>query len=158
MSGREPITKEGYKLLQEELKRLKTIERPKVIEAIAEARGHGDLSENAEYDAAKEKQGFIEGRIAEIDSKIACCDIIDIAKLSGDRVVFGATVTLCDIDTDNEVTYKIVGVDEADVKTGKISIQSPIARGLIGKELNDEVTITTPAGKKEFEITDVSFI
>ncbi len=158
MSGREPITKEGYKLIQEELKRLKIIERPKVIEAIAEARGHGDLSENAEYDAAKEKQGFIEGRIAEIESKIACCDIIDISKLGGHRVVFGATVTLCDIDTDKEVTYKIVGIDEADVKTGKISIQSPIARGLIGKEVNDEVTITTPAGKKEFEIIDVSFI
>lgn len=158
MSGREPITAEGHKALQEELKRLKTIERPKVIEAIAVARDHGDLSENAEYDAAKEKQGFIEGRIKEIESKLAACDIIDISRLSGDKVVFGATVTLSDIDTEKEVTYKIVGVDEADVKTGKISIQSPIARGLIGKCVDDEVTIATPAGKKEFEIVDVSFI
>lgn len=158
MSGREPITAEGHKALQEELKRLKTIERPKVIEAIAVAREHGDLSENAEYDAAKEKQGFIEGRIKEIESKLAACDIIDISRLSGDKVVFGATVTLSDIDTEKEVTYKIVGVDEADVKTGKISIQSPIARGLIGKSLYDEVSIATPAGKKEFEIVEVSFI
>lgn len=157
MSGREPITVEGHKSLQMELKRLKSVERPKVIDAIAVARDHGDLSENAEYDAAKEKQGFIEGRIKEIESKLAACDIIDISKLSGDKVVFGATVTLSDIDTDKEVTYKIVGVDEADVKTGKISIQSPIARGLIGKSVDDEVTISTPAGKKEFEIIEVSF-
>jgi len=158
MSGREPITAEGHKALQKELKRLKNVERPKVIEAIAEARSHGDLSENAEYDAAKEKQGFIEGRIKEIESKLAACDIIDISRLSGDKVVFGATVTLSDIDTEKEVTYKIVGVDEADVKTGKISIQSPIARGLIGKNLYDEVSIATPSGKKEFEIVEVSFI
>jgi len=157
MSGREPITAEGHKMLQEELKRLKTVERPRVIEAIAVARAHGDLSENAEYDAAKEKQGFIEGRIKDIENKLAACDIIDVSKLSGDKVVFGATVTLCDIDNDSEVTYKIVGMDEADVKTGKISVQSPIARGLIGKEIHDEVTIVTPAGKREFEITDVSF-
>jgi len=157
MSGREPVTVEGHKMLQDELKRLKTIERPRVIEAIAIARAHGDLSENAEYDAAKEKQSFIEGRIKEIESKIAFCEIIDISKLSGDRVVFGSTVTICEIDTDREVTYKIVGADEADVKTGKISVQSPIARGLIGKRLNDEVTISTPAGRKEYEIMDVSF-
>lgn len=157
MSGREPVTVEGHKMLQDELKRLKTIERPRVIEAIAIARAHGDLSENAEYDAAKEKQSFIEGRIKEIESKIAFCEIIDVSKLGGDRVVFGSTVTICEIDTDKEVTYKIVGADEADVKTGKISVQSPIARGLIGKKLNDEVTINTPAGRKEYEIMDVSF-
>lgn len=158
MSGREPITVEGHKSLQEEFKRLKSIERPKVIEAIAVAREHGDLSENAEYDAAKEKQGFIEGRIKEIETKLPACDIIDISKLSGNKVVFGATVTLCDVDTDKEVTYKIVGVDEADVKTGKISVLSPIARGLIGKNVDDEVSIKTPSGNKEFEIIEVSFI
>ncbi len=153
----EPMTLEGHKALQEEVKHLKSVERHKVIEAIAVAREHGDLSENAEYDAAKEKQGFVEGRIKDIDSKLAGCDVIDISKLSGDKVVFGATVTLCDTDTDTEVTYKIVGMDEADIKIGKISVQSPIARGLIGKHLDDEVSITTPAGKKEFEIIDVSF-
>ena len=139
------------------MKRLKTIERPKVIDAIAVARAHGDLSENAEYDAAKEKQSFIEGRIKEVESRLAFCEIIDVSKLSGERVVFGSTVTICDIDTDKESTYKIVGVDEADVKIGKISVLSPIARGLIGKNLNDEVTIITPSGNKEYEIVDVSF-
>ncbi len=157
MSGREPITVEGHRMLQEELKRLKTIERPRVIEAIAVARAHGDLSENAEYDAAKEKQSFVEGRIKEIESKLSFCEIIDVSKLSGEKVVFGSTVTICDVDTDKEMTYKIVGVDEADVKTGKISVLSPIARGLIGKNLNDEVAITTPAGNKEYEIVDISF-
>lgn len=157
MSDREPITVEGHQMLQAELKNLKSVERPKVIEAIAVAREHGDLSENAEYDAAKEKQGFIEGRIKQIGSKMAACDIIDISKLSGDKIVFGATVTLCNIDDDSEVTYKIVGMDEADVKVGKISIQSPIARGLIGKHVDDEVVIVTPAGKKEFEVVKVSF-
>jgi transcription elongation factor GreA len=157
MEGREPITLEGHKALQEELKRLKITERPRVIEAIATARDHGDLSENAEYDAAKEKQAFVEGRIKEIDSKLACCEIIDISKLSGDRVVFGATVTICDVETDKEVTYKIVGLDEADVSAGRISVQSPIARGLIGKSVGDEVSITTPAGSKEYEIEDVTF-
>jgi transcription elongation factor GreA len=157
MEGREPITLEGHKALQEELKRLKITERPRVIEAIATARDHGDLSENAEYDAAKEKQAFVEGRIKEIDSKLACCEIIDISKLSGDKVVFGATVTICDVDADKEVTYKIVGLDEADVNAGRISVQSPIARGLIGKSVGDEVSITTPAGSKEYEIEDVTF-
>jgi transcription elongation factor GreA len=157
MEGREPITLEGHKALQEELKRLKITERPRVIEAIATARDHGDLSENAEYDAAKEKQAFVEGRIKEINSKLACCEIIDISKLSGDRVVFGATVTICDVETDKEVTYKIVGLDEADVSAGRISVQSPIARGLIGKSVGDEVSITTPAGSKEYEIENVTF-
>lgn len=157
MSGREPTTKEGHKMLQDELKNLKIVERPKIIEAIAVARDHGDLSENAEYDAAKDKQGFIEGRIKEIETRLSGCDIIDISKLSGERVVFGATVTICDIDADKEVTYKIVGVDEADVNAGKISVLSPIARGLIGKNLGDEVVITTPAGNKEYEIVDVFF-
>lgn len=157
MSGREPTTVEGHKKLQEELKRLKIQERPKVIEAIAVARAHGDLSENAEYDAAKEKQSFVEGRIKEIESRLAFCEIIDITKLSGEKVVFGATVTICDVDTDKESTYKIVGLDEADVKIGKISVLSPIARGLIGKNVGDEVVITTPSGSKEYEIVNVLF-
>ncbi len=157
MSRREPITREGFRMLQEELKRLKTVERPNVIKAIAEARGHGDLSENAEYDAAKEKQAFIEGRIKEIESKLASCEVIDVSRLDGERVVFGATVTLSDINGGKEVTYKIVGVDEADVKAGKISINSPIAKGLIGKYIDDEVRINTPSGIKEYEIVDITF-
>ncbi len=157
MSTREPVTTEGHKKLQEELKKLITVERPAVIAAIAEARSHGDLSENAEYDAAKDKQGFVEGRIKEVETRIATAEIIDITKLSGDKVVFGATVTLSDYDTEKEVTYKIVGVDEADVKQGKISINSPIARGLIGKHLDEDVKITTPAGVKEYEIIDIVF-
>ena len=157
MSVREPVTMEGHKKLQDELKRLITVERPAVIAAIAEARSHGDLSENAEYDAAKDKQGFVEGRIKEVETRLATAEVIDVSKLSGDKVLFGATVTLCDYDTDKEVTYKIVGVDEADVKEGKISVYSPIARGLIGKHLDDDVKISTPSGVKEYEIIDIVF-
>ncbi len=157
MSKREPMTKEGFNLLQEELKRLKKTERPNVIQAIADAAAHGDLSENAEYDAAKEKQSFIEGRIKEIETKIAASDVIDVSQLSGNKVVFGATVTLAESESGKEVSYKIVGVDEADVKAGKISVISPIARGLIGKELDDEVKINTPSGVKEYEIIDIEF-
>lgn len=157
MSRREPMTREGFNLLQEELKRLKKTERPNIIQAIADAAAHGDLSENAEYDAAKEKQSFVEGRIKEIETKVATADVIDISQLSGDRVVFGATVTLVDAESGKEVSYKIVGVDEADVKKEKISILSPIARGLIGKDLDDEVKISTPSGIKEYEIVGIEF-
>jgi len=151
------MTREGFNSLQEELKRLKKFDRPNVIRAIAEAAAHGDLSENAEYDAAKEKQSFIEGRIKEIETKIATSDIIDVSQLSGDRIVFGATVTLAETESGNEVSYKIVGVDEADVKAGKISVVSPLARGLIGKEVDDEVKISTPSGIKEYEILGIEF-
>ena len=133
-----PMTFEGYKNLEAELKRLKTIERPEIIKAISEAREHGDLSENAEYHAAKEKQSFIEGRVAEIEDKLRRAQVIDVSKLSGDRVQFGATITLADEETDEEISYQIVGIDEADVESGRISISSPLARALINKEVNDK--------------------
>src|ERR1700710_1774490 len=139
-----PMTDAGYRALDEELKRLKSVERPSVIAAISEARLHGDLSENAEYHAAKERQGWIEGRIAEIEDKIARAQIIDVSKLSGAQVKFGATVSLVDEDTEEEARYQIVGDHEADVKSGKISISSPIARAMIGKEGGDVVEVNTP--------------
>src|SRR6201747_2126034 len=139
-----PMTGEGYRTLDEELKRLKTIKRPSVIAAISEARAHGDLSENAEYHAAKERQGWIEGRIAEIEDKISRAQVIDVSKLSGAQVKFGATVSLVDEDTEQEARYQIVGDHEADVKSGKISISSPIARAMIGKEGGDVVEVNTP--------------
>lgn len=151
------MTKKGYQLLQEELKRLKAIERPMVIQAIAEARAHGDLSENAEYSAAKEKQSFIEGRINEIGDKLARAHVIDTSNLSSDKVVFGATVSLIDLDSGEEVQYRIVGVDEADLKAGKISITSPVARALIGHPLGDVVKVRVPSGVKEYEIIDIYF-
>lgn len=155
---RYPVTENGAKLLREELLRLKTKERPAVIMAIAEARSHGDLSENADYDAAKERQGFIEGRIRELESKISHMQIIDPASLNaGGRVVFGATVILDNYADDTEITYKIVGEDEANVKEGKISVTSPIARGLMGKMIGDEVTIQTPKGEAKFEIVNVQY-
>jgi len=154
---REPITNHGYEKLQAEIERLKTVERPAVIEAIAEARSHGDLSENAEYDAAKDKQGHIEGRIRHIDTKLATAEIIDVSTLSGDRVTFGATVTLFDMDTEKEITYQIVGVDEADLNAGRISVRSPMARVLIGKSTGDDVTLVAPGGTREYEIQEVSF-
>jgi transcription elongation factor GreA len=154
---REPITHEGYGRLKEELEHLKLVQRPAAIEAISEARGHGDLSENAEYDAAKERQGHIEGRIRELETKIATCEVIDISNLSGDRVMFGATVTLLDVESDKEVTYQIVGVDEADLSKARISVRSPMARALIGKQAGDEVRLVAPGGTREFEIQDVSF-
>lgn len=152
------MTGEGYTALNEELKNLKTVERPAIIAAIAEAREHGDLSENAEYHAAKEKQSFIEGRVAELEDKLARADVIDTSKLSGDRVKFGATVTVLDEETEVESRYKIVGEDEADVAEGKISITSPIARALIGKELEDVVEVAAPGGAKSFEILKVEFL
>lgn len=152
-----PMTAEGHAALQAELKVLKSVERPGIIAAISEARSHGDLSENAEYHAAKEKQSFIEGRISELDDKLARADVIDISKLSGTRVRFGATVTIADVDTEEEQTYKIVGEDEADVKAGKISVTSPIARALIGKEEGDEAEVSAPAGARAYEVVKVVY-
>ena len=152
-----PMTAEGHAALQAELKNLKSVERPNIIAAIAEARAHGDLSENAEYHAAKEKQSFIEGRISELDDKLARADVIDVTKLTGGRIRFGATVSLIDVDSEDEVTYKIVGDDEANVKEGKISISSPIARALIGKEEGDEAEVAAPAGARAYEITKVEY-
>ncbi len=153
-----PITLRGAELLKEELHRLKTVERPAVIAAIAEARSHGDLSENAEYDAAKERQGFIEGRIAEVEGKLGNAQIIDPKSLDADgRVVFGATLDLEDVDEGQNVTYQIVGDDEADIKQGKISLNSPVARALIGKFAGDVVEVQTPGGRREYEILDVRY-
>lgn len=153
-----PMTQEGHDALDAELKRLKTVERPSIIAAIAEARSHGDLSENAEYHAAKERQSFIEGRIAELEDKLARAQVIIPAHLSGANVKFGATVTVFDEDTEEEHSYKIVGEDEADVKSGKISIASPIARAMIGKEIGDVVEVNTPSGIRSLEIVDVKWI
>lgn len=153
-----PMTAEGFDLIDAELKKLKTIERPNIIAAIAEARSHGDLSENAEYHAAKERQSFIEGRIAELEDKMARAQIIDVKMLSGATIKFGATIKLLDEDTEEENTYKIVGEDEADVKSGKISIASPIARAMIGKETGDVVEVTTPSGIRSLEILDVAWV
>ena len=153
-----PITLRGAEKLREELKRLKTVERPSVVAAIAEARSHGDLSENAEYDAAKERQGFIEGRIAEVEGKLANAQIIDPTALDADgRVVFGATLELEDMDGGQTVTYQIVGDDEADLKQGKISLNSPVARALIGKYAGDVAEVQTPGGRREYEILDVKY-
>ena len=151
------MTGEGHAALDAELKNLKSIERPAIIQAIAEAREHGDLSENAEYHAAKEKQSFIEGRVAELEDKLARADVIDITKLSGTVVKFGATVTLIDVESEKESTYKIVGEDEADVSQGKISSTSPIARALIGKEEGDEAEVAAPGGARAYEIMGVAF-
>ncbi|MFC6197184.1 transcription elongation factor GreA [Ponticaulis profundi] len=153
-----PMTAEGHAALDAELKNLKTVERPNIIAAISEAREHGDLSENAEYHAAKEKQSFIEGRVAELEDKLARADVIDTSKLSGDTVKFGATVTIMDEESEEESTYKIVGEDEADVASGKVSITSPIARALIGKELEDVVEVAAPGGAKSYEILKVEYI
>lgn len=153
-----PITVHGAQLLKDELQRLKHVERPAVINAISEARAQGDLSENAEYDAAKERQSFIEGRIAELEGKLSAAQIIDPKLLDADgRVVFAATVTLEDLESGDKVTYQIVGDDEADLKQSKISISSPIARALIGKYAGDEVDVQTPGGVKRYEILDVRY-
>ncbi len=152
-----PMTGEGYRSLDEELKRLKSVERPAVIAAISEARSHGDLSENAEYHAAKERQGWIEGRIAEIEDKISRAQIIDVSKLSGSQVKFGATVTVVDEDTEEKSRYQIVGEHEADVKDGRISVTSPLSRAMIGKEVGDVVEVNTPGGVKAYEILKVEW-
>lgn len=153
-----PMTVEGAQALRDELYELKSVKRPAIIEAIAEAREHGDLKENAEYHAAREAQGFCEGRIQDIEAKLSNAQIIDVTKLPNTgKVIFGTTVTILNLETDEEVTYRIVGDDEADIKNNRISVNSPIARGLIGKELDDVVNINTPSGMVEFEITNVEY-
>lgn len=154
-----PLTQSGAQKLREELQKLKTVDRPRVINAIAEARAHGDLRENAEYAAAKEQQGFVEGRICEIESLLSNAQIIDVTQLNANgRVVFGATVDLVDLNTDEKVTYQIVGDLEADIKEQKISISSPIARALIGKEQGDEVVVKAPGGDREYEVAAVRYV
>lgn len=152
-----PMTKEGHVALEKELKDLKSVQRPAIIEAIAEARAHGDLSENAEYHAAREKQSFLEGRIQELEAVLSKAQIIDPATLSGDTVKFGAHVLIVDEDTDIEVSYQLVGHYESDTEAGKISINAPIARALIGKSVGDSVEVQTPQGKRGYEILDISF-
>ncbi len=152
-----PMTAEGHRALDDEFRHLKSVERPAVIQAISEAREHGDLSENAEYHAAKDRQGWIEGRLSEIEDKLARAQVIDTSKMSGDQVKFGATVTIIDEDTEAESTYKIVGDDEADVRSGKISLSSPIARAMINKEPGDVVEVTAPGGTKSYEILKVEW-
>ena len=151
------MTAVGYNRLQEELKRLKTVDRPTIIRAIAEARDHGDLAENAEYHAARDRQSFIEGRLAEIEDKIARAEIIDVSKLSGSVIKFGAKVTLADEETDEEQTFQIVGEDEADVSQGRLSVTSPLARALIGKQTGESVEVATPRGAKSYEVVTVAF-
>ena len=152
-----PVTAKGFTALNDELKDLAHVQRPDVIRAIAEAREHGDLSENAEYHAARERQSFIEGRVKELESLIARADVIDPAKMSGSTVKFGATVTVADEDTDEEKTYQIVGETEADIAKGKLNIRSPLARALIGKETGDSVEVMTPGGGKSYEVVSVEF-
>lgn len=151
------MTASGHAAIEAELKQRQTEERPRIIAAIAEARSHGDLSENAEYHAAKEAQSHNEGRIAELEGMLALAEVIDLSKLSGDTITFGATVKLIDEDTDEERLYQIVGDAEADVKLGKVSISSPIARALVGKKVGDQVEVTTPGGGKSYEVLDVRF-
>jgi transcription elongation factor GreA len=151
------MTVEGHRRLQEELKILVRVERPKVVQDIAEARSHGDLSENAEYDAAKERQGFVEGRIQELNDKIARAQVIDPATIKSDKIVFGATVTVFDIDTEKEATYQIVGEDEADIKDGKISITSPVGKALIGHRVDEEVRVVVPSGVRVYEIIRIAY-
>ncbi len=152
-----PMTAEGLARLEEELKHLKSVERPGVIRAIAEARSHGDLSENAEYHAARERQSFIEGRLAELETIISAAEVIDISRLSGSNVMFGARVTLVDVDTDEEKTYQLVGAHESDIKIGRLSISSPLAKALLGKKKGDSVEVPAPGGAKTYEITGVAF-
>ena len=153
-----PITKDGFERLEFELKNLKSVEIPSVIKSIAEAREHGDLSENAEYHAAKEKQSFIEGRIADLESKISRAEVINTGSLSSDKIIFGATVTLGDVDNNKNLIYQIVGTEEADVENGKISISSPLARALLGKKIDDTIEVYSPGGSKEYEIENIEFI
>jgi transcription elongation factor GreA len=158
MSQTVPMTPEGYQRLQEELKHLIRVERPRVVQDIAEARDHGDLSENAEYDAAKERQGFVEGRIAEINGKMARAQVIDVSTIDTDKVVFGATVTVYDDESESESTYRIVGEDESDIKQGLISVSSPVAKALIGHRIGDEVQVRVPSGIRIYEIIDIKYL
>ena len=153
-----PITNIGFEKLEEELKILKSIERPTVIKSIAEAREHGDLSENAEYHAAKEKQSFIEGRIADLENKISRAEVIITKKLKSNKVIFGATVTLGEVGKKKKIVYQIVGTEEADVENGKISISSPLARALLGKKIDDSVEVYSPGGSKEYEVENIEFL
>ena len=153
---RNPITPEGLKNLQEELKKLKSVDRPKVIEAIAVARGHGDISENAEYDAAKEQQAFLEKRIRDIENNVATADVLDPSTMSTDRIVFGLLVTVQDLDSGEECSYQIVGMDEADITVNRISVSSPVARALIGKTVGDVVQVQIPRGLRELEVLEIS--
>ncbi len=152
-----PITPGGFAKLRDELHQLRSVERPSIIQAIAVAREHGDLSENAEYHAARDRQSFIEGRIKEIENKLALAEVIDPSKLAGDRVAFGATVKLANADTEEECTYRILGADEADLAKGSISITSPLARSLIGKQVGDEVKVRMPGGERTYEVLDISY-
>jgi len=152
-----PMTPAGLTTLEDELKNLKSIERPAVIRAIAEAREHGDLSENAEYHAARERQSFIEGRITELEDIISRAQVIDVSQLSGDTVRFGATVTLADEDSDDEAIYQIVGAHEADIGAGRLSVHSPLARALIGKHIGDSVEVSSPGGSRSYEVVNVRF-
>ena len=158
MSEKIPMTPTGQRMLKEELRRYKEVERPANVKAIEEARGHGDLSENADYSAAKERQSFIEGRIRDLEAKLAFADVSDPSRLSGERVVFGATVTVEDTDSGEQQTYCIVGEDEADIKAGLISVTAPVARALIGREIGDTVKAKTPKGMRELEIVEVKFV
>ncbi|RYD49736.1 MAG: transcription elongation factor GreA [Verrucomicrobiaceae bacterium] len=155
---RVPMTTYGYERLSAELRDLMKVQRPHIIAAIEEARGHGDLKENAEYHAAKEKQGFIEGRIAELESKLSRAEQIDPLKLKGEKIMLGATVTLVDVDTDKTVTYALVGPDEADLEAARISTTSPLGRSLLGKAKGDEVTVQAPGGKRVYEVDDVKYV
>jgi len=157
MEQKVPMTLAGFKRLEDELRHLKTVERQSVIKAIAEAREHGDLSENAEYHAAKERQGFIEGRIAELEDKLSRAEVIDATQITGSDIKFGATVKLIDDDTEEEVIYQIVGSDESDIKKGLLSITAPLARALIGKKKGDTIEVSTPNGGKSYEITSVAY-
>lgn len=156
-SERIPITPKGYQMLLEELTHLKSIERPAVIAAIAEARAHGDLSENAEYSAAREKQGFIEAKIADLESRIARAEVIDVKELTGNRIKFGATVTLLNEENDSEVKYQIVGEYEADLNSGLISISSPLAKALLGKSVGDQIEVATPKGIKYYDVITITY-
>ncbi len=158
MSQTVPMTPEGHQRLQKELKQLMRVERPKVVQDIAEARAHGDLSENAEYDAAKNRQGFVEGRIAEINGKMAHAQVIDVTEIDTDKVVFGTTVKLFDVESESESEYRIVGQDEADIKLGLISINSPVAKALIGHRVDDEVHIKVPSGTRIYEIIEIQYL
>ncbi|AEI14700.1 MULTISPECIES: transcription elongation factor GreA [Flexistipes] len=152
-----PITKEGFQKIKEELERLKTKERKDVVEAIKEARAHGDLSENAEYDAAKDRQGMLEAKIAELESKMSKFEVIDTKNLKGDKVVFGATVKIENVETDEIKEYRIVGPDESDISKGDISVLSPLARALVGKKVGDETVVNAPGGEIEYEIVEINF-
>lgn len=157
MTEKIPMTLSGFERLEEELRHLKSSERPAIVKAIAEAREHGDLSENAEYHAARERQSFVEGRIQELEDKISRADVIDVSKLSGKVIKFGATVTLIDEDSDEEVRYQIVGQDESDIKEGRLSITAPLARALIGKTVKDTVEVSTPGGSKSYAVVKVVY-